>query len=116
MEEIDVFPRATQRIDLSIQKTHALIVKMVTPEGEPLPKAMAEAGLDWQLEVIAVATREPPSGHLPMTDRASHASVVHQSDGELSASADLARVTLARMSLALAVHMNGFGSKLCSSM
>ncbi len=43
-------------------------------------------------------------------------SVVRQIDGELFASAFLARVTLARMSLALAVQMNGLGSRLCCSM
>ena len=52
-------------------------------------------------------TRQPPNAP---------ASVVHQTDGELTASADLARVTFARMSQALAVQMKGFGAKLCSSM
>ena len=41
---------------------------------------------------------------------------MRQADGALFASAVRARVTLARMSLALAVQMNGLGSRLCSTM
>ncbi len=56
------------------------------------------------------------SPHMATPQNAPDASVVRQIDGELFASAFLARVTLARMSLALAVQMNGLGSRLCCSM
>ncbi len=65
--EVVIESTATQRIDFEVKRAHSVIVELVTPDGQPLSKALAEAKI-YSTEVIAVATQQEPQGHLPMTD------------------------------------------------
>lgn len=67
-QEVEIFDTPTQRLDLTFSPSFLVTVKIQTPDGQPLHEAIAEAKLGHYTQVLAVASKEPIQGNLPMTE------------------------------------------------
>lgn len=70
--DVEILEAPSQRLDLTFEPSFLVTVKMQTPDGQPLSKAIAEAKLGYYTDVIAVVSKRPFAGNLPMTELRSH--------------------------------------------
>jgi hypothetical protein len=70
--EVEILDSPSQRVDLTFEPSFLVTVKMQTPDGQPLSKALAQAKLGYHTAVVAVVSRQPFTGNLPMTELRSH--------------------------------------------
>ena len=71
--EVEILAQPSQRLDLAFERATLVHVKIQTPDGVPLREAIAkDPKLGSRVAVVAIASRDPLPGNLPMTELRSH--------------------------------------------